>query len=229
MNFYRKDKWYISGFGVAIIVILSILLLPFILRLLPFFSELSYSEILGTQQLYFSAVAFSVIWITLLLTMRLFRKSMAKPHIKVAFNEKREQSFTLTYKDNKATSNLPPLWLINEGNAISQHFQIVVIIPESIIISESIGKRLTYTTITRDNGNCIFSYTNDEDYTLFVHKPKQPQDMDLSIAIDCNECIKVYKDSFTIKYRIYGDWAETQEGTLKVYIKKQQEASNAAG
>jgi len=209
MSFFEKNKWHISGFVVLIIVILLILLLP------PFLFEFDYLETLGTQQLYFSIIAFSVIWITLLLTIRQFRKSMAKPHIKVAFNEKGEQSFTLTYKDNRVTNGLPNLWLINEGNAISQHFQIVVIIPESI------GKSLTYTIITMDNGNCIFSYTNDEDYTLFVHKPKQPQDMDLSIAIDVNKCIKVSEDVRKIKYRIYGDWAETQEGELKIKVKKQ--------
>jgi hypothetical protein len=32
--------------------------------------------------------------------------------------------------------------------------------------------------------------------------------------------MKVNEDSFGIKYRIYGDWAETQEGKLKVNINK---------
>ena len=134
MSFFEKNKWYISGFVVVLIIILLALLLP------AFLFEFDYLETLGTQQLYFSIVAFSVIWITLLLTIRQFRKSMAKPLIKVAFNENGDQSFTLTYKDNIVTTDLPPLWIINEGNAISQHFQIDIIIPGSIINPEIIGK-----------------------------------------------------------------------------------------
>jgi len=217
MSYFEKNKWYISGFVVLIIVILLILLLP------PFLFKFNYSETLGTQQLYFSIVAFSVIWITLLLTIRQFRKSMAKPHIKVAFNEKGDQSFTLTYKDNRVTNSLPRLWLINEGNAIAQHFQIDVIIPKSITEPESKIKTLTETISTRDNGNCIFSYTNtnDKDDILFVHKPKQPKNLDFFIAIDTNKCIEASEDVCKIKYRIYGDWAETQEGELKIKVKKQ--------
>ena len=223
MNFFRKNKWYISGFVVVLIIILLALLLP------AFLFEFDYLETLGTQQLYVSIAAFSVIWITLLLTISQFSKSNAKPLIKVAFNKNGEQSFNLTYRDNKATTDLPPLWIINEGNAISQHFQIDIIIPESIINPEIIGKRLTYTTITRDNGNCIFSYTNDEDYTLFVHKPKQPQDMNLSIAIDNHKCMNLPKNNFKLKYYIYGDWAETQKGELTVKILKETGGTNAAG
>ena len=220
MNFYRKDKDLLWGIiGSTILIVLAI-----VLPITSLF-ELDLLETVGMIQLRLSAVAFLVIFVTLILTIRQFRQSMAKPKIKVAFNENGEQSFNLTYKDNKATTDLPPLWIINEGNAISQHFQIDVIIPESIINPEIIGKRLTYTTITRDNGNCIFSYTNDEGYTLFVNKPKQPQDMNLSIAIDMNKCIKVSEDVHKIKYRIYGDWAETQEGELKIKVKKQREVT----
>ncbi len=189
----------------------------------PFFINPSNNESINwsRSQVTLSAIAFIAIFYAFYATMIQLRKSMAKPLIKVAFNERGDQSFTLTYKDNGVTNSLPPLWLINEGNAISQHFQIVVIIPESIINPESIGKSLTYTIITRDNGNCIFSYTNDEDYTLFVHKPKQPQDMNLSIAIDNHKCMKLPKNNFKLKYYIYGDWAETQEGELKIQVKKQ--------
>ena len=209
MSFLEKNKWYISGFVVLIIVILLILLLP------PFLFEFNYLETLGTQQLYFSIVAFSVIWITLLLTIRQFRKSMAKPHIKVAFNEKGEQSFTLTYKDNRVTNSLPSLWLINEGNTISRYFQIDFIVPENI------GKQSDYVAIARDDGKYIISYTNDGKYTLFVNKPHLDPNMLFSPAIDTNKCIKISEDVRKIKYRIFGDWAETQEGELKIQVKKQ--------
>ncbi len=217
LSFYKEHEPVIIGATLA--VVLTSLSLG--LGLLATSGLPSLSDRLSVMQLILSAVAFVGVFIALMVAIAQFRKSNAKPKIKVAFNEKGEQSFTLTYKDNKATSNLPPLWLINEGTAISQHFQIVVIIPESIINPESIGKILTYTIITRDNGNCIFSYTNDEGYTLFVHKPKQPQDMNLSIAIDNHKCMNLPKNNIKLKYNIYGDWAETQEGELTVNVKKQ--------
>ena len=215
-NFYKRHEPVILG------AILAIALTSLSLLLANAASQgLELSDRLVVMQITLSSVAFVGVFIALMIAVAQFRKSIAKPKIKVAFNKKGEQSFTLIYKDNKATTDLPPLWIINEGNAISQHFQIDIIIPEIILNPEIIGKLLTYTTITRDNGNCIFSYTNDWDYTLFVNKPKQPQDMNLSIAIDMNKCIKVSEDVRKIKYRIYGDWAETQEGELKIQVKKQ--------
>ncbi len=168
-------------------------------------------------QLAISAVGFIVILVALCYTIVQFRKSMAKPIIKVAFNERGEQHATVIYKDGKLTAVLPSLWLINKGNAVARYFQIDFIIPENI------GKQSKNISIVRDDGKYIISYTNDGKYTLFVNKPYLDPNIVFSAAIDTNKCIKVNEDSFEIKYRIYGDWAETQEGKLKVNINKQQE------
>ncbi len=160
------------------------------------------------SQLTFTAVAFFIVWLTLYFTIIQLRKSMAKPRIKVAFNEKGEQHVTLICKDGKLTAGLPPLWLINKGNAVARYFQIDFIVPENI------GKQSVYVSIARDDGKYIYSYTCDGKHTLFVNKPYLGPN--ISAAIDTKKC----KDSFEIKYRIYGDWAETQEGKLKVNINK---------
>ena len=164
-------------------------------------------------QLAISGIGFIVILVTLCYTIVQFRKSMAKPLIKVAFNEKGEQRTTLIYK-GKLTAGLPSLWLINKGNAVARYFQIDFIIPENI------GKQSKYIPIVRDDGKCVISYTNDGKYTLFVNKPYLDPNIVFSAAVDTNKCMKVNEDSFEIKYRIYGDWAETQEGKLKVNINK---------
>jgi hypothetical protein len=211
MNFYKDNREIILGTVGALVIIFLALMMPIFSPELP----LEKSALIG---LCFSALAFLTVFITLLYTMARFRKAMAKPQIKVAFNEKGEQQATLTYKDGEL-NGLPSLWLINEGNAISRYFQIDFIIPENI------GKQSQYVSdITRDNGKYILSYTNEGRYTLFVNRPRSDS-MHLNAAIDTKKC----KDSFEIKYRIYGDWSETQEGALKVYVKKEQEASHAAG
>jgi len=164
-------------------------------------------------QLAISAIGFIVILVALCYTIVQFRKSMARPRIKVAFNEKGEQQAALIYK-GKLTAGLPSLWLINKGNAVARYFQIDFIIPENI------GKQSKDISIARDDGKYIISYTNDGKYTLFVNKPYLDPNIVFYAAVDRNKCMKVNEDSFEIKYRIYGDWAETQEGKLKVNINK---------
>jgi len=166
------------------------------------------------MQLFLSAVAFVGLFIALMVAIAQFRKSMAKPRIKVAFNKNGEQQATLIYKDGKLTAGLPSLWLINKGNAVARYFQIDFIIPENI------GKQSRYKPIARDDGKYILPYTNDGKYTLFVNQPLD-SGIGLSAAIDTKKCTETDEDSFEIKYRIYGDWAETQEGKLKVNITKQ--------
>lgn len=211
MNFKKERALVIIG---AIIVIGLAIGLPFLSNpcenLLPKFA---------LSQLAFSAVAFFIVFLTLYFTIIQLRKSMAKPRIKVAFNENREQQATLTYKDGQLSA-LPELWLINEGNAISRYFQIDFIIPENI------GKQSQYVSITRDDGRYICSYTNDGKYTLFVNKPHQDPNIILSAAIDKKKCVEVYKDGFEIEYRIYGDWAETQEGKLTIKVNKEVSHAN---
>lgn len=192
--------------GVLVVIALAIGL-PFFSRpcenLLPNFA---------LSQLALSAVAFFVVFVALVLTIFQFRKSMARPLIKVAFNEKGQQHTTLIYKNGKITAELLPLWLINKGNAVARYFQIDFIIPENI------GKQSRYKPIARDNGRYIMPCTNDGAYTLFVNKLHLGPN--ISIAIDYKKCIQINEDSFEIKYRIYGDWAETQKGKLKVNINK---------
>jgi hypothetical protein len=184
---------------------------------LPFFINPSNTESINWQrsQVTLSAIGFIAIFYAFYSTTIQLRKSMAKPLIKVAFNDKGEQQATLTY-ENGNSRGLPALYLINEGNAISRYFQIDFIIPEDI------GKQSRYVAITRNNGKYIIPNTNDGKYPLFVNKPHQDPNILLSPAIDFNKVYNSSKESFEIEYRIYGDWAETQEGKLKVIIKKQE-------
>ena len=198
----------------TLIVIAAILAIALAIGL-PFLTKPS-DELLpkfALSQLTFSAVAFFIVFLALYFTIVQLRKSMAKPHIKVAFNEKGEQGFTLTYKDNLPTNNLPILWLINEGNAITRYFQIDLIIPESVA-------KTSASNMVKNNGNYIFSYINDADYTLFVNRPQKFQNLNLSTLIDDHKCIKSSEKSFPLKYRIYGDWAETQKGELTLRIQE---------
>jgi len=219
MSFFKKNEYIIVIIGAIIAVALAIGL--------PFVTQPSEQLMpkLTLSQLALSAGALFFLSISLYLTIVQVRKSMAKPIIKVAFNESGEQQATLIYKDDEP-SGLPSLWLINEGNAIARYFQIDFVIPENIG-KPSVSQYLytKYVSFVKDKGEYILSYTNEGRYTLFVNRPYSDPNMVFWAAIDTKKCIKVYEDSFEIKYRIYGDWAETQEGELRVVCKKHKEVS----
>lgn len=216
---FKEAKKANALVGAGIATIILSILLPIIIppppeNLMPIFTWAQ-----PWAQLSISAVGLILVIVALGFAMEEFQKSMAKPRIKVAFNEKGEQQATLTYKGGHLTGGLPSLWLINKGNAVARYFQIDLIIPENI------GKQSKYISIVRDDGNYIISYTNDGKYTLFVNKPYLDPNIIFSAAIDNNKCMKINEDSFEIKCQIYGDWAETQEGKLRVNINKLQESS----
>ena len=210
MRFFKKNEYLLVIIGALIAVGLSIGL--------PFVTQPSEQLMprLTLSQLALSAAALFLMSVALYLTIVQARRAMAKPLIKVAFDEKGGQQTTFIYKDGKVIKALPSPLLINEGNAVARYFQIDFIVPEDI------GKQSRYKAIaSRDAGKYIVPYTNDGEYTLFVNKPYSPEDTHLTLAIDHNKIMKFPGASFKIEYKVYGDWAETQEGELTVKIDKQ--------
>jgi hypothetical protein len=183
-----------------------------------FYSEsgnLNFSEMMALAQVTFTILAFGAILYTLYYASGQFRKAMAKPLIKVAFNKEGEQQATLIYKDGQFKTSVPHPCLINKGNAVARYFQIDFTIPANI------GNPSAYVPLSKDDENYILSYINEGRYTLFVNRPYSDPNMLFSSAFNPSKCIELNEDSFKIKYKVYGDWAETQEGELKVKINKQ--------
>lgn len=199
-----------------IIAILIVIFIFVITSILSTILELDYSQNIATAGLLFAVGAFAGVLYSLNATYIQLRKSMAKPIIKVAFNERGEQQAILTYK--QLENSLLPLCLINEGNAVAKYFQIDLIIPENV------GKQSTYKIIARYDSDYIVSHINDGN-PLFVNKAHQGPD--ISHAIDKKKVRESCIDSIIIRYKIYGDWAETQEGKLKIIINQQEESPNA--
>ena len=204
--------------GAGIITIILSVLLPIIIRpcenLMPVFSS---------AQLAISAIGLILVIVALGYTMEQFQKSMAKPKIKVAFNEKGEQEANLTYINNNPCG-LPPLWIINEGNEMSRFFQIDVIIPKYIVNhrGKTILFDIPHISLEEFGNEYILSYKNEGKYTLFINKPYNDTDFTLNSALDYKKCIELFKNDFILKYNIYGDWGEPQEGELKLIINKQE-------
>jgi len=222
MSFKQERNVVIVG---AIIIVALAIGLPFISKpsdsLIPNFA---------LSQLAFSAVAFLIVFLTLYFTIVQLRKSMAKPKLKVTFTKdgKTETEIIIT-QDRKNIHHLK-LYLINSGNAITKLFQVEFEIP--IILKPSfnraIGNIIPPYIPHKPSSNSekrIFPLCNDGNYPVFINSPCEFHSLTLhSEPTNYEE----YKNEYEILYTVYGDWVETQEGKLKVIIKK-QEALNATG
>lgn len=218
MKFYERHKPIVFYTVLAIVLVLLSLVLAYWVT-----HGLLLSERLSAMQLSLSAVAFVGVVIALMIAIAQFRKSVAKPLIKVAFDEKGKQEAKLIIINNNP-GELPLLWIINEGNKISRYFQIDFIIPKGIVNPR--GKELIldipHISLEEFGDDYIFSYTNEGRNTLFVNKPCNDTDFNLNYALGYRKCNELFRNNFILKYNIYSDWGEPQKGELKVIIEKQE-------
>lgn len=184
----------------------------------PFFINPSNLESINWQrsQVTLSAIGFIAIFYAFYSTTIQLRKAMAKPQIKVAFNEKGEQQTTIVFKDSKLERGLPLFWIINNGNAVARDFQI------DFIITKDIANTKKGIPPGHDNGNYVFPYYYEDKIPLWVNRPYQELNTASSSFFDIDHIYNSSKTSFEIKYKIYGDWKEMQEGILRVLIDKQE-------
>ena len=213
MIFYRKNKLAIWGaIGSALIIGLA-----FTIPYLPG-NRASLADNLAKIQVYLTAVGFLVIFETLIITISQFRKSMAKPNLRLALTENGETETNIQVSKNKELNNIElDFWVINDGNAIAKMFQIELKIPglyNPHFVLE--GKELKCSHRPLDENIEILSLCNNEKIICFVNNPEKISDVRLSTDP------KGYGSfgDFPIYYKIIGDWAEPKEGTLKVHVKK---------
>jgi len=211
-----------------ILVIVGALIIVALAIGLPFLSKPGQDLLpkFALSQLSFSAVAFLVILLALYFTIVQLRKSMAKPKIRVAFNKEGATGVGINIRRDKSDDYNLYLWITNDGNAVTKLFQIDFEIPDIFDpeLKGSIGGRfLPYQTIRpSSNGDAsedtrIISFCNDGDFCVFVNSPVEFLTLSLK---SLPQNYEDYEEEYEIRYRVYGDWAETQEGKLKVICKK---------
>lgn len=206
-------------FGALAIIALAIGL-PFISKpseeLLPNFS---------LAQLAFSAVAFFIIFLTLYFTIVQLRKSMAKPKLEVIFGNTGNAETILDILKEVEIKHKLELAVLNKGNAITNYFQIDFYIPSIYKPGIANWAQLTqgtpytqlFSKLEIPKDETIVPFYNNRQITCFVNKITEIPSLSIRIT---PENIKEHT-KIEIRYKIYGDWAETQEGTLKVKINKQ--------
>jgi len=217
-----QTKLCIYAIMLAILIIIITAIVTYVLKL-------GYSQMIATAGLLFVVAAFALVLLNLNATYVQLRKSMAKPQLKVALSEDGKTEAIIDIPKDEERKTSLSLWIINTGNAVTRLFQIDFEIPDIFDpeLKGSIGGRfLPYETIRpSSNGNAsedtrIISFCNDWDFCVFVNSPVEFLTLSLK---SLPQNYEDYEEEYEIRYRVYGDWAETQEGKLKVICKKKQE------
>ena len=195
----------------AIIIIALAIGLPFLTRpsdtLLPNFA---------LSQLAFSAVAFLIVFVALMITMAQFRKSMAKPKLEVIFTETNNDEITMNILPKKEDKQYLRLSVINKGNAITDMFQIDFDIP--VIFNPTINSNKPDSVHHHANGsNRIVSFVSNHDHPCFVSIPTPIYSLVLETH---EENYEKYSSHLVIPYKIFGDWSKPHEGKLKITCNK---------
>lgn len=225
INFFKKHERIFAIVGPIVVIGLAIGL--------PYLSNPSEALLpkFALAQLALTATAFYLIFITLYFTILQVRKSMAKPKLEVIFSETGNSETRVDIPQNKEVEHNLKLSVINKGNAITKLFQIDFKVPTifnprleptvGLVPGIAYAGKCTNPRPNADNTSTISYYSNEQVY-CFVNVPA-PIHM-LTINTRPNE-YNNYPSEFRIKYRVYGDWAETQEGELKIRINKQAEVT----
>ena len=219
MGFFKRHEYIIVIVGAITAVGLAIGL-PFVTHpteaLLPR---------LTLAQLALSGAALFIVAVTLYLTIVQVRKAMAKPQLMLAFSKDEKTETTINIpKDRKEHHNLN-LWIINKGNAVTELFQLEFEIPD-IFESEfrtlisSMSPHTLLSNPPSNKGTKILSFCNKGNFCAFVNSAVE---FPLLILWSLPERFREYEKEYEIRYRVFGDWAETQEGKLKIKVNKQEE------
>lgn len=210
MSFWNKP--YVAVGGVLLIIVLAIWL-PYIL-----WPRSQLLDKFALSQLAFSAVAFFAIFLTLYINLVLFPKYLARPKIRVFFSENRATETSVRISKFQDLPNISlELWVTNDGNAVAKVFQLELDVPDSFnpnfdpVYS---GIKITPPKFSRGQNIRTISFCNIENY-CFVGLPVHL----ISLVLERHPKSYSY-DEFKVPYRIFGDWAETQEGELKIICKK---------
>jgi len=184
---------------------------------------------LALAQLVFSALAFILVLIALCFTanqlqisIEQYKKMAAKPKLSLAFSEDGKAEATIDISSNEERIAQLYIWIFNTGNAITKLFQIELEIPNIFRPNFDIPfySELPSPTsrLSPSRKATIFSFCSNEKVYCFVNSPIKFYPIVLHSR---PEDFEEYQNEYKLNYRVFGDWAETQEGELKVTINKQ--------
>jgi hypothetical protein len=199
-------------------IIFAVILILAVVIVLSFIIQLPYdSSQYARFQSYLSVISATGVISTLIYATVQFRRTIAKPKIVITYDEKgtTERDIIVPIKDRRQTAL--NLVVTNKGNAVASIFQIDLEMPsiyqpeEPQFHEQRFSKEMTHNRSYKENTTIISFYNNG--LPFFVNKPIGLSS--LSFILNAADSAK-YSSSFTINYKVFGNWAEKQEGSLTI-------------
>lgn len=210
---FREIYW-----KATIVAILVIGLIVWYCLYSPFASQdeaIKYAQ----AQLYFSVVVIIGIIFSLLYATAQFRKSLARPNLKLTFDE---EDVTKIFLNVEQKEFVIPIYAYNKGDKVASTYQIQLEIPsifEKYLIRESEGDRLpgkpsggATTFGSADTFVVTFYSYNKPEYTCYIDKYIPIG----KIRLRAREGFYIKSKTLELDYKIFGDWGEHQKGSLQI-------------
>jgi hypothetical protein len=211
-----------TGTNVTTKAIIVAIFISVLTGIFAFQYKLDYSQIIATAGLLFAVAAFAGVLFNLNATYIQLQKAMAKPILSLAFSEDGKTEATIIASKDGAKSRNLEMWIINKGNAVTKMFQIELEIPNILRPNFETPSYtelpLLNSKLSLDKKATIFSFFSKEKVYCFVNLPVQIHPLKLHSQ---PEDFEEFQSEYKLRYRVYGDWAKTQEDELKITISKQ--------
>lgn len=209
MGFWRNFYW--PAIIVIILVLGAIIWSCFFSPLAPEENWLKYAS----AQLLFNVVVIIGIVFSLLFATARFRKSLARPSLKLTFDEKGATDIPLNIGQQQQQDLKIPIYAYNKGDKVANTYQIQLEIPnifERYLIRESEGDRLDGKPSSVLNAFVVSFYSYGKaEYTCYVDKYVPIG----KIRLKAGKVFDIKSKTLILNYKIFGDWGEYQKGSLK--------------
>jgi len=209
-------------FCIAIVVIVAavgILLHQYFYGL---WSTLQIDERSGIAQIYLGSITLIAIVFTLLYATFQFRKSLAKPQLKIVVDQDRKTKISIS-AENTLSGKLASfnLYIYNNGNLVADLYSIEFKIP-SIFDPTLQTADTDHYGVQRVSGipdsqlsTITFYSRRADEYVSYVHKLVHIGRMMMYLTQDTKD---MAPKKFKISYQIFGSWADKQQGSLDVSL-----------
>ncbi len=207
MSFWRNYYWPATIFVILILgaILWSCFWSPFALQE----DSLKYAN----AQLLFSAVATIGIIFSLLFATAKFRKSLSRPLLKLTFDE---SGTTRKSIDMGQEEHTIPIFAYNKGDKIASTYQIQLEIPsifEKYLIRELEGDRLSGKPSGGADTFVVTFYSGDKpEYTCYVDNYTHLG----TLRLRRRKELAIKSTRLRITYVVFGDWGESQKGSLEI-------------
>jgi hypothetical protein len=186
-----------------------------------FFSPYSPQELslqYAKAQLIFTAVTLVALVFTLLYATYQFRISLARPIMKLTLDEMGATKKSIDLGMQQIKRFDIPIYAYNQGNKVATIYQIEFRIPnvfERYLVREQEGDRLDGKATDDRNAFIVSFYSyNKPEYICFINKYVPIGKVRLKVDDVAGLKSKIVE----IPYKVFGDWGEPQEGSLKLEL-----------